>query len=133
MISANYSWLKHPLITKYGLHLAVDLFSNSQQTFVWLRCLEDIFCLGLQKTSSNHSQDVLIKKNVFALVIYLCKTSWKSPQDVSETPLRRPQDFFKVLTRPQNIFKMSSIQSQDTFKTFSRLLQGVPLKESWSR
>ena len=109
MISANYSWLKHPLITKYGLHLAVDLFSNSQQTFVWLRCLEDIFCLGLQKTSSNHSQDVLIKKNVFALVIYLCKTSWKSPQDVSETPLRRPQDFFNTISRYlQDVFKTSS-------------------------
>ena len=41
----------------------------------WWRRLEDVFPLRLQKTSSRRLQDVLIKMNIFTLVIRLQKAS----------------------------------------------------------
>ena len=99
----------------------------TQQTFVLIktswRHLEDVFCLWLQKTSSRHFQDVLIKTNIFVFVILLedvFKTFSKPLQDVL---LRRLQDFLQK--RLQNVFKAS-------VKTSSRLLQDVS-KTFWSR
>ena len=63
---------------------------------------------ALLKTSLS-SEDVLIKTNIFALVIHLQKTSWRRLQDV----------LIKT-----NIFVLA-IRLQDVFKTFSRRLQDV--------
>ena len=100
----------------------------SQQTFVLMktssRRLGDVFHLRLQKTSSRGLQDVLIKTNIFALLIRLQKTSSRSLQDVLQ---KRLQDVFKTSSRRfENVFKRSSrplpevLQRclQDTFKTY---------------
>ena len=89
--------------------LSGSLFNHrSQQTFVLMktswRRLEDDFRLRFQKTSSRRLQEVLIKTNIFVLVIHL-------------------QDVFK--TSCQDVFKTSSRYLQDVFKTFSRHLQDV--------
>ena len=56
-------------------------------------------------------QDVLIKTNIFVLVIRL--------QDVFKTFSRRPQDIFKTSSRCfENVFKTSSRHLQDVFKTY---------------
>ena len=90
--------------------------------------LEDIFGLRLQKTSPRRLQDVLIKKNIFALLIclqktcsrHLVKTSSRRLQDVFKTSSRHLQDALKTSSgRLQNIFKISSRHLQDVFKTFS--------------
>ena len=85
--------------------------------------LEDVFCLCLQKISSRHLQDVLIKTNIFALVI--------SPQNVlrrldkdqyihlGHTRSRRLQDVFMVSST------FSSRHLQDVLKTFWISLKGV--------
>ena len=90
----------------------------SQQTFV------------LMKTSfvfvfRRRLQDVLIKTNIFALVIRLQKTSWSRPiysswLYVFKTSSRRFQDVFK--TSCKNVFKTSS---RRLAKTFSRSFQNV--------
>ena len=88
----------------------------SQQTVVLMktswRRLEDVFRLRLQKTSSRHLQDVLVKTNIY----------WSWPY-VFKTFSRRLQDVFKTSSkRLQNVFKMSC---KNVFKTSSRLLQDV--------
>ena len=50
------------------------LIAYLSQHSSWWRRLEDILRLRLQKTSSRHLQGVLIKMNIFALVIRLQKT-----------------------------------------------------------
>ena len=83
---------------------------------------------------SSSSEDVLIKTNIFALVIRLQKTSWSRPvysfwPYVFKLSSRRFQDVFK--TSCKNIFKTPSrhLQDvlprrlQDVFKTSSRHLQ----------
>ena len=60
-------------------------------------------------------QDVLIKTNIFVLVICL--------QDVFKTFSRRLQDVFN--TSSKNVFKTSSRHLQDVFKTSSRRLQDI--------
>ena len=106
----------------------------------WWRRLEDVFALRLQKTSSRRldqdehirlthtsSEDVLIKTNIFVLVIRL--------QDV----FKRLQDVFKMSCK--NVFKTSSRRLAKTswrrfqsvfktscksvFKTFSRRFENV--------
>ena len=77
----------------------------------WWRCLEDVFRLCLQKTSSRHLQDVLIKTNIFALAIHLQKTSSRClGQDqyvcFDHTSSRHFQEIFK--TSCQDVFKMFS-------------------------
>ena len=67
--------------------------------------LEDVFCLCLQKISSRRLQDVLIKTNIFALVI-------------------RPQNVLRRLDKDQYIHTLSR-RLQDVFQTFSRRLQDV--------
>ena len=89
---------------------------------------EDGFSVRLQKTSSRRldqdeyihlthtsSEDVLIKTNIFVLVIRL--------QDVFKTFSRRLQDVFKTSSRRfQDVFKTSC---KNVFKTSSRRLQDV--------
>ena len=73
------------------------------------RRLEDVFHLRLQRTSSKCLQDVLIKTNIFALLIRLQKMSSRRLQD----------DLIKTI-----IFVLA-IHLQDVFKTFSRRFQDV--------
>ena len=49
---------------------------------------EDVFRLRLQKMSLRHLHDVLIKANIFTLVIRLQKTSSRSFQDVLRRIIR---------------------------------------------
>ena len=97
----------------------------------WWRHLEDVFHLRLQRTSSKCLQDVLIKTNMFALLIRLQKMSSRRLQDaliktiifvlaihlqdVFKTFSRRFQDVLQKLL--QDIFRMSC---KDFFKTLSR-------------
>ena len=120
-----------------------------QQTFVLMktswRRLDGVFRLWFQKVSSRRLQNVLIKKNVFSLVIRLQKTSSRrlsqdqyirlgytssrrfqdvfktSCQDVFKTFSRRLQDVLQK--RLQDIFKTSSRRFEDVFKTSSRRLE----------
>ena len=69
----------------------------------WWRCLEDVFCLRLQ--------EVLIKTNIFALVIRLQKKSSSRPiQSSCHTSSRRLQDVLKTPSRFiylfNNLFKV---------------------------
>ena len=69
----------------------------------WWRCLEELFCLRLQ--------DVLIKTNIFALVIRLQKKSSSRPIHSScHTSSRRLQDVLKTSSRFiylfNNLFKV---------------------------
>ena len=107
-----------------------------QQTFVLMRA-----SWGRLPSSSSEDvfQEVLIKTNIFILVICLQKTSSRrlaqdqyfclghtssrSFQDVFKTFSRRLQDVFKTsLRRFQDVFKMSSSHLQDVFKSSSRRL-----------
>ena len=101
-----------------------------------IRLDEDVFRLRVQKTSSRRLQDVLIKTNIFPILIRLQKTSWSRPiysscSYVFKTSSRRLQE---VLPRClQNVFKTSSRRLaktssrhlQDAFDTFWRSLQDV--------
>ena len=49
---------------------------------LWWRRLEDVFRLRFQKTPWRRLQDVLIKTNMFALVLRLQKTSSRRLQDI---------------------------------------------------
>ena len=66
----------------------------------WWRCLEVVFRLLLQKTSSRRFRDVLIKTNMFAVTLRLQKTSSR----------RLGQDQYTRLGH------MSSIRFQDVLK-----------------
>ena len=106
MIDAGNSAKKHPIYEKYiwnsttcgcenRKYLASIVISDympwnyrcektipinrSSKHSSWWRRLEDVFCLRFQKTSSRRLQDGLIKKNIFALVIHLQKSSWSRP------------------------------------------------------
>ena len=92
----------------------------------WWRRLQDVLMktnifvllIRLQKTSSRRLQDAFIKTNIFVLAIVL--------QDVFKTFSRRLQDIFKMSSRrPQDIFKTSSRCFENVFKTSSRHLQDV--------
>ena len=111
------------------------------------RRLKDVIRLRLQKTSSRHLQDVLIKTNILALLKCFQKTSSRSlDQDqyirLGHTSSRRLQDVFQTSsrrlakhvfktpckTRLQDIFKTSSSRFQDVFKTSLRHLQDFLLR-----
>ena len=109
--------------------MTLELFSYHPAN---IRLDKDIFCLRLQKASSQDVliktiiftysyffrrllQDVLIKTNIFTLLILLQKTSSR----------RLDQDQYIRLghmssRRPQDIFKTSSKRLQDVFKTFCK-------------
>ena len=84
-----------------------------------IRLDEDVFCLRLQKTSSRRLQDVLIKTNIFVLVICLQDVLQKRLQDIFKTSSRRFQDVYKTSSR------RLEKRLQDIFKTFWRRLQDV--------
>ena len=91
-----------------------------------IRLDEEVFRLRLQKTSSRRLQDILIKTNIFALVIHLQKTI----EDVFKTFYSSPiYSYWPYVfnTSCQYVFKMFSRRFQDVFKTFSsrRFLQDV--------
>ena len=99
----------------------------------WWRRLEDVFLLRLQKKSSRRHQNVLIKTNIFALVIRLQKTSSRRfGQDqyihLGHTPSRRLQDVLQkrlqdiFKTSCKSVLKISSRRRQDVSKTSSRCL-----------
>ena len=82
----------------------------SQQTFVLLktswRRLEYVFHFRLQKSSSRRLEDILIKTNIFALIIRLQKTSSR--------PLGQDQ-----------FIRLGHTSSRRLAKTFSRFLEDV--------
>ena len=86
----NYSW-----------------WTPSKHSSRWIH-LEDVFGLRLQ--------DVLIKTNIFALLIHLQKMSSRS--------LHQDQ-YIRLSIRFQDVFKTSSRHLQDVFKTFWKRLQDV--------
>ena len=99
----------------------------AQQTFILMkmswRRLEDVFRLRFQKTYSRCLQDVLIKTNIFVLVIGLqdiVKTSLRCLQEVLRKSL---QDIFK--TSCKNVFKKSSRCFEDVLKMSSTYLQDI--------
>ena len=112
----NYSW-----------------WTPSKHSSRWIH-LEDVFGLRLQDVLIKTNifallirlQDVFIKINIFVLVIRL--------QDVFKTFSRRLQDVFKTFSRRlqdvlqkrlQDIFKTSSRRFENVFKTSSRRFQDV--------
>ena len=131
-------------ISLYSYH---KTFGSTQQTFVsmktsWKR-LEDLFRLHLPKTSLRRLQEVLIKTNIFLLIIRLQKTPWRLLQEVFKTSWWRLQDVFKTFSRHvgktslrrlqdvlkkswKNVFKTSLRRLQDVFKTYSRRLAKTP-------
>ena len=123
-------------------HFPIRSKSFAQQTFVLMktswRRLEDAFRLrfrgSLNQDEHIHlkhtsSEDVLIKTNIFVLVIRLqdvfktfsrclAKTSSKLLQDVFKTSSRRFQDVFKMSSRL--LAKASTRCLWDVFKRFLR-------------
>ena len=84
----------------------------------WRR-LEDVFRLGLQKTSSRRLQDEYILINHTSSEDVF-KTSSRRFQEVFRTSSRRFQDIFKISWK--NVFKTPSRHIQDVLKTSSRHL-----------
>ena len=78
--------------------------------------------LCLHKTSSTRLLDVLVKTNIFALVMRL--------QDVFKTFLRCLQDVLKTFSR--RLHKVLEKRFHNIFKASSELLQDI-LKTSWIR
>ena len=89
----------------------------------WWRCLEDVFGLRLQKTSSRR----LDQEEYIRLTHSLQKTSSRRlHQDqhirLGHTSSKRPQDIFKTSSRYfENVFKTSSRHLQDVFKTYYQI------------
>ena len=85
----------------------------------WWRCLEDVFGLRLQKTSSRR----LDQEEYIRLTHSLQKTSSRRlHQDqhirLGHTSSRRPQDIFKTSSRCfENVFKTSSRRFQDVLSS----------------
>ena len=80
------------------------------------RCLEDVFRLRLQKTSSRRFRDVLIKTNILALLIHLQKTSSRRLIKIN---------IFVLVICLQEVFKTSSRRLRDVLKTSLKRLQDV--------
>ena len=129
------------LFSRYYSFLHLKL---SQQTFVLMkmcwRHLEDVFRLCLQKMSSRRLQDLLIKTNIFALVIPLQKTSSRrlgqdqyvylghmSSRRFQDAMPRRLQDVFKTSSRCLAETSSRHLQYflqrclQDVFKTYHQV------------
>ena len=113
----------HARMLKFCLSILHECLPSKHSS--WWRRLEDVFRLRLQKKSSRRLQNVLIKTNIFALVIHLQKTSSRRlGQDqyirLGHTPSRRLQDVLQK--RLQDIFKTSC---KNVLKTSSRRRQDV--------
>ena len=119
---------------RLSLTSSEDVFKTSSSRRI---CL----ALRLQKAPSRCLQDVLVKTNIFVLVIRLqdvFKTFPRCLQDVFKTSSKRLKDVLArrlqevlarllqdVSRRLQDVFKMSSRRLQKVFKTSSRRFQGV--------
>ena len=90
----------------------------------WWRRLEDFFRLHLQKTSSRRLQDVLIKTNMFALVIRLQKTSLNGLQEILVKQIYSSWSYF-FKTSSRHVQDVLPRRFQDVLKTSLRLLQYV--------
>ena len=116
------------------MFMILSYFYTSQQTYALMktswRCLEDVFRLRVQETSSRRLQNVLVKTIMFALVILFrkCLQDYLTNifvlimrlQDILQKHL---QDIFKTSWRHfEDVFKMSC---KDVFKTRSRRFQDV--------
>ena len=80
-----------------------------------IRLDEDVFRLRLRKTSLRRLQDVLMKTNIFLLIIRLQNTSSRRLQDVLVKT-----NIFVLSIRLQDVFKTTSRRLQDVFKTSRR-------------
>ena len=88
----------------------------------WWRRLEDVFRPHFQKTSSRRLQDVLMKTNIFLLIISLQKTSSRRlGQDqyirLVHTSSRRFPDVLK--TSPKYVWKISSRRFEDVSSSWT--------------
>ena len=92
-------------------------------------CLdEDIFKTSWTRVSSSSSEDVLIKTNLFALVMHFQKTSsrrldWDEYIRLGHTSSRHLQDVFKTSSigvLPRHVQDVLQKHLQDNFKTFPR-------------
>ena len=112
-----------------NIRLDEDVFKTSF-VFVFRRRLQDVFKMSWsRRIYSPYSyvfrrcfQDVLIKTNIFVLIIHL--------QKFFQTFSRGLQGAIK--TSCKNVFKTSSRRLQDILKMLSRRLQDV-FKASWPR
>ena len=120
--------VKHNNVKK--CFLPRDLKPSSQL----IRLNEDVLKTSFVFDFRRRLQDVLIKKNIFVLVIclqYMLKTFSRRLQDVSKTSSRRLQDYLprrlkNIFKMPcKNVFKTSSRCLQDVFKTSSKRLQDI--------
>ena len=99
-----------------------------------IRLDEDVLKMSFVFVFKRRLQDVLMKTNIFLLIIRLQKTSSRRLQDVLvKTNIFvlaiRLQDVFKTFSRRlQDVFKTSSKRLQDLFKASSRRLQDVLIK-----
>ena len=120
-----------------NIRLDEDILKTSF-VFVFRTCLQDVLIkanifalvIRLQKTFSRRLQDVLVKTNIFVLAIRLQDVFKTSSRRLAKTSSRHLQDVFKTFSRRlQDIFKTSSKRLQDVlknvFKTSSRRLQDV--------
>ena len=118
----HHSFLKlcHNPLSLSEIHVRRKIFlTYFRKHSSWWRRLEGVFCLRLQTTSSRRLQGVLIKTNIFALLIRLQKTSSRRlHQDqhirLGHTSSRRLQDVFKTSSR--RLAKTSSRHLQDVLQ-----------------
>ena len=100
--------------------------TTSQQTFVLMKTSWRLLKTSFVFIFKRLLQDVLMKTNIFLLIIRLQSTSSRRlAQDqyirLVQTSSRRLQDVFKTSSRP--FVKTSSRCLEDVFKTFLRCLQ----------
>ena len=124
----HHSFLKlcHNPLSLSEIHVRRKIFlTYFRKHSSWWRRLEGVFCLRLQTTSSRRLQGVLIKTNIFALLIRLQKTSSRRLQVSWSRPIYSSWSYvFKTSSR--RLTKMSSKRLQDVFKTSSRRLAKMP-------
>ena len=119
MTKINYSKAFFSLLVPEGLPLKCQWKSLSDS---------ELKSLKLTPANTSLDEDVLIKTNIFAILIRLQKTSSRRlDQDqyirLGHTSSRRLQVVFKTSSR--RLVKMSLRRLQDVFKAFSRGLEDI--------
>ena len=104
-------------IVEFLLCLQVTFLSNNPAN---IRLDEEVLKTSFFFVFIRRLQDVLIKKNMFALALHLKKTSSRRLQDVLVKT-----NIFVLTIRLQGVFKTFSRRLQDVFQTISRPLQNV--------
>ena len=120
-------------LTDIFTHSLKELFILQRWSPANKRLDEDVLKTSFVFVFRRRLQDVLIKTNIFVLVIHLqdvFKAFWRHLQDVYEMFWKRLQDVFKTSSR--RLAKMSSRRFQDVSSSytvlvnkFSRCLQDV--------